>query len=79
MYFKSVCPQIYQELHYLKPHDKFYKDISIANGISSEAMFRFSDNIEVQEKHKSVTEKFIWDGKEMRENINDNERELFQL
>ena len=34
---------IYQALAYLKSHNKFYKDISVTKGLSSEYIIRFSD------------------------------------
>ena len=40
VYFEPVHPHIiYQALTYLKLHNKFYKDISIAKGLSSQCMF----------------------------------------
>ena len=50
---------IYQALAYLNSHNKFYEDISIAKGLSSEDMFSFSDIVESQEQNKNVTEKNI--------------------
>ena len=48
VYFRPVRPHIiYQVLTYLKSHNKFYEDISIPKGLSSEDMFRFSDNFEI--------------------------------
>ena len=41
---------------YLKSHNKFYKDISIEKGLSSEDMFKFSDIAEMQVETESDTE-----------------------
>ena len=66
VYFEVVRPHIiYQALAYLKSHNKFYRDISIVKGLSSEDMFKFSDIAEIQGGCN------ISDGKEMSENIND--------
>ena len=46
VYFKPVYPQIYQELPYLKSHNKFYENFSVAKRLSSEKMLRFPDIIE---------------------------------
>ena len=76
VYFEPVRPTIiYQALTYLKLHNKFYKDISIVKGLSSEDMFKFSDIVEIQGETGSVTEKNISDGKEMIENVNYNRSE----
>ena len=50
IYFRPVCPHIIcQVLAYLKLHNKFYEDISITNGLSSEDILRFCDiNVDVQ-------------------------------
>ena len=50
IYFRPVCPHIIcQVLAYLKLHNKFYQDISITNGLSSEDILRFCDiNVDVQ-------------------------------
>ena len=55
--------------NYLKSHNKFYEDISIAKGLSSEEMFRFSDILEIQGENESITEKNISGEKKMSENI----------
>ena len=48
VYFEPVRAHIiYQALIYLKLHNKYYKDISIAKGLSSEDMFKFSDIVEI--------------------------------
>ena len=39
----------------LKSHNKFYENISIATGLPSDDMFRFSDIVEIQ--GQNVTEK----------------------
>ena len=72
IYFQPVRPHIvYQALTYLKSYNKFYQDISIAKGLSGEDMFKFSDIVEIQGESECVTEKNVFDGKEMTENIND--------
>ena len=49
VYFEPVRPHvIYQALIYLKSHNKFYEDISIAKGLSSEDMLKFFDFVEMQ-------------------------------
>ena len=49
IYFEQVWPHTaYQALTYLKSYTKFYDDISIAKGLSSEKMFKFSDIVEIQ-------------------------------
>ena len=49
VYFEPVSPHvIYQALIYLKSHNKFYEDISIAEGLSSEGMLKFSNFFEMQ-------------------------------
>ena len=71
VYFEPVRPHIiYQALTYLKSYNKFYDVISIAKGLSSEEMFKFSDIVEIQGKFEFVTEKNVSNGKEMTENIN---------
>ena len=71
VYFEPVRLHIiYEALTYLKSHNKFYKDIFIEKGLSSEDMFKFSDIVEMQGKTESDTEN-ISDGKETRENAND--------
>ena len=49
VYFEPVRRHtVYQALTYLKSYNKFYEDISIANGFSSEDTFKFSDIVEIQ-------------------------------
>ena len=50
---------------------------SIGNlATKSEDTFRFSDiNVEIQGENEIVIEKFVFDGKEMRQNISDTENE----
>ena len=44
VYFEPVRSNfIYQALNYLKTHNKFYKDISISEGLASKKMINFSD------------------------------------
>ena len=58
LYFEPVHLHIiYQALAFLKFHNEFYEDISIAKDLSREEMFRFSDIAEIQEQNESVTEK----------------------
>ena len=58
MYFEPAGPHIiYQALTYLKLLNKFYKDISITKGLSSEDMFKFSEIVEIQGKTGSITKK----------------------
>ena len=77
VYFEPVRPNmvIYQVLAYLKSHHKFYEDISIAKGLSSKDMLRFSDIVEIQRQNENVTKKIISDRKETSENRNDTETE----
>ena len=76
VYFEPVFPHIIcQVLAYLKPHNKFYEDISVTKGLSDEDMFNFSDINENQEEIESVTENGILNGKEMNENNNENTSE----
>ena len=49
----------HQVLAYLKPHNKFYEDISIVKGLSSKSMLKFSDIVEIQGQYKNVIDKFI--------------------
>ena len=58
----------YQALTYLKSYNKFSEDISISKDLSREAMFKFSDVVEIQGQSESATEKIISDGKEMTGN-----------
>ena len=46
----------------LKSCSKFYRE-SLAKGLSSEEMFKFSDVVGIQRETKSVTEKNISGGK----------------
>lgn len=39
---------MYQTFTYLRSHNKLYEDISIAKGLLSKSMFRFSDIVETQ-------------------------------
>ena len=39
---------MHQALTYLKSHNEFYKDISIAKGLLSENMFKVFDIVETQ-------------------------------
>ena len=71
VYLEPFRPYIfYQALTYFRLHNKFYKDISIAKGLSSEEMFRFSDIVEIQGETEGVTAINISDGKEITENVN---------
>ena len=38
----------------MRSHDKFYEDIFIAKGFSSEDMFRFSDIVKTQEENQGT-------------------------
>ena len=49
----------HQVLAYLKPHNKFYEDISIVKGLSSKSMLKFSDIVEIQGQYKNAIDKFI--------------------
>ena len=69
VYFEPVCPHvIYQALIYLKLHNKFYEDISIAKGLSNEDMLKFSDFVEMQGETEKGTAESI-------ENVNESEAE----
>ena len=71
VYFEPVSPQVICKAQtYLKSHNKFYRDIPIANGLLSEDMFTFSSIVENQGQSKSVAGKIISDGKEISKNIN---------
>ena len=71
VYFESVLPHIvYQALTYLKPYNKFFEDISITKGLSSEDIINFFDIVEVQGQSECFDEKNVSDGKEMAQNIN---------
>ena len=73
--FEPVHLHIHQALVYLKSNNKFYADFSIAKGLSSEEMFRFSDIVEIQGQKKPVTEKIISSVTEMSESTSDTETE----
>ena len=60
---QGLC--VYQALTYLKSCNKFYENISIAKGLSSEDMFKFSDVFEIQVQSERVIEKNVSDVKEM--------------
>ena len=69
--FETFRPYIfYQALTYFRLNNKFYRDISIAKGLSSEDMFRFSDIVEIHGETEGVTAINISDGKEITENVN---------
>ena len=56
---------INQALAYLKSQNKFYKDISITKGLSSEAIIRFSDiNVKIQEENECYKKNFRWERNE---------------
>ena len=66
---EPVHPLIaYQALTYLESYNKFSEDISISKDLSREAMFKFSDVVEIQGQSESATKKIISDGKEMTGN-----------
>ena len=68
-YFEPVRPNIiiYQALAYLKSHNKFYEDISITKGLSSEDMSNISDINEIQEETESYCKcYFKWLGNEQK-------------
>ena len=70
VYFEPVRSHvIYQALIYLKPHNKFYEDISIAKGFSSEDMFKFSDFVEMQGETEKGTAESICNAKD---NVNES-------
>ena len=57
--FQRVRPHItYQALAYLKSHNKFYEDISIAKDRSSDVLIRFLYIVEIQGKNKNVKKYF---------------------
>ena len=73
VYFEPVRPHaIYQALSYLKSHNKFYEDISIPKGLSSEDMFKFSYFVEMQGETEKGTAESICNAKE---NVNESETE----
>ena len=62
---------MYQTLTYLKSCNKFYEYISIAKGLSSENMFKFSEIVEIQKQSECITEKKnVYNRKERTQNIN---------
>ena len=64
VYFEPFRSHIlYQTLTYLKSYNEFYENTSIAKGLSSEDIIKFSDNVEIQGQSESVTEKNNSDGK----------------
>ena len=66
VYFEPVHPHAtYQALSYLNSHNKFYEDISIAKGLSSEDMFKFSDFVERQGETEKGTAESICNAKKM--------------
>ena len=76
-YFEPVRPYvIYQALTNLKLHNKFYEDISIAKGHSSEDMFKFSDIVEIQGETEKSTAESICNAKE---NVNELKQNMLQL
>ena len=50
---------IYQALNYLKTHNKFYKDISISESLSSKEMINFSSIDQHQDVAESIDKKII--------------------
>ena len=73
VYFEPVRPHvIYQALIHLKSRNKFYEDISIAKGLSSEDMLKFSDFVEMQGETEKGTAESICNPKE---NVNESESE----
>ena len=73
VYFEPVRPHvIYQALIHLKSHNKFYEDISIAKGLSSEDMLKFSDFVEMQGETEKGTAESICNAKE---NVNESKTE----
>ena len=73
VYFEPVrLHVIYQALIYLKSRNKFYEDISIAKGLSSEDMLKFSDFVEMQGETEKGTAESICNPKE---NVNESESE----
>ena len=70
--FEPVRPHIiYQVLSYLKSDNKFYEDISIAKGLSSEDIVEVFWYCSNSRKSECLTEKIVSDKKEMTENIYD--------
>ena len=73
VYFEPVRPHvIYHALIYLKSHIKFYGDISIEKGLSSEDMLKFSSFVEMQGETEKCTAESICNAKE---NANESETE----
>ena len=65
LYFEPVCPNvIYEPLHYLKTHNKFYENISVSKGLSSKEMINFSSIDEHQDIAESIHKKNISKEKE---------------
>ena len=62
---------VYQTLICLKSYNKFYDNISNANGLSSLEIFKIFDIAEIQWQSECVTEKNVSHRKQMSENIND--------
>ena len=59
-YFEPVQTHItYQVLSYLKSLNEFNKDISIANSMSDEDMFRISNIVKIQRQNENVTQKYL--------------------
>ena len=57
VYFKPVGSyNVCQAFTYLKYYNKFYEDISVAKGLSSVDMFKFSNIVEVQGQSECVSE-----------------------
>ena len=76
--FWTSLSTIRQALSYLKSYDKVMK-ISIAKGLSSEDILKFSNVFEIQGHYQCVTEKNISDGKEITENRNGRSEPEFAL
>ena len=75
VYFEPVLPHItYQALTYLKTHNKFYENISIAKGLSSEKMLSFLTFLKFKEKMRMLLKKIFQMGR-ISESINDTETE----
>ena len=77
VYFEPVCPHIiYQALAYLKSHNEFYKIYFYHKGSFKLRHSGFLILIlEITEKMRVLQKKLVWNGKEMRENMNDTESE----
>ena len=72
--FKPVRPRIIYQAH-----NKFYKDIPIVKGPSSDEMFKFSSIIKIEGETKSVTGKIISNGKKLAKMGLEVKQNLFQL